>query len=116
MFHIFCVSITDTAGVTYVQVFSPPAIMGSVYGLMNAVQNALGDIIGSSIGGAIYEFYGGNVLFLTAAIFAVFIVSILTLYVFLSPRLHKLKERNDMIEDLHDTKENIELTQTVKET
>lgn len=67
IFHMFSDAMTEYASVLYVFENTPHNILAAMYGFINAVQFSLAEIVGSSIGGVIYEYYGGSTLFLTSS-------------------------------------------------
>jgi MFS family permease len=68
--HAATFGIMWTAGVNFCKSEAPPGLASSAQGLFSSVLGGLGSGLGGLIGGFVYNFYGGAVLFRGALLFA----------------------------------------------
>ena len=92
VFDIFAGSMSEFASVNFVDITFSKSVLGSMYGLVNSVQFSLADIVGSSVGGIIYEEYGGSVLYLIFSIISSIFCILVLVYLLVTGALCKSKK------------------------
>ena len=89
--------LTVAASVTHIKSISPSGILATMCAIFNTLHYGLGNIIGSSIGGLIYQNFGGRVLYLSSAIIG--LVWGIFLFIFLFIQKQRLEKRSDVTEE-----------------
>lgn len=98
--HGVTTTLLVAAGILHLKNTSPIPVITTLMSLFNTVHYGLGTIVGSSIGGIIYQNYGGRSLYVGTAVLA--IVWALVLIVYITIEKKKTKDSKSGLEKVED--------------